>query len=85
MTKSVKCNLRTKVLQLSSMVEDALVLHTGGDKHKKKTANFKQIQTFFTKGSSNKSTSKALSETSSITTITDPVEVIPSNSHTKKS
>ena len=35
---------------------------------------------FFTKGSSSESTSKALPETSSVATITDAVEVIPSNS-----
>ena len=40
----------------------------------------KRYNFFFTKGSSSESTSKALPETSSVATITDAVEVIPSNS-----
>ena len=38
---------------------------------------------FFTKGQCSKSTSKTLSETSSITTITDAVEVMSTNPHKK--
>ena len=81
--KSAKCKLCKEVIQLSNMGEDALISHFGGDKHKKKIADIKEIQTFFTKGSSSKSTSKTLSETSYVTTITDAVEVIPSNSQKK--
>ena len=72
--ESAKCKLYKKVIQLSKM--GPLISHTGGDKHKKKIADFKEIQTFFTEGSFSKSTS----ETSSITTILDTVEVIQSDS-----
>ena len=66
------------------MGEGALILHTGGDKDKKENCRFKKdTNFFFTKGSSSKSTSKALSGICSITTITDAVVVIPSNSQKK--
>ena len=57
------------------MGEGALIL-------RKKIADSKEIQFFFffTKGSSSEWASKALPETSSIATVTDVVEVIPSNS-----
>ena len=78
--KSAKCKFYKKVIQLSNMGEGALISYTGGDKHQKKIADLKRMQTCFANGSSRKSTSKALSETSSITTITDAVDVISSNS-----
>ena len=40
---SAKYKLCKKVIQLSNMGEGALTSHTGGDKHKKKIADLKEI------------------------------------------